>query len=211
MTHAIDWNRTALLLVDPQIDVLSPEGAAWDLVGEQVTKQDVAGKLRRLRDEAERCGVTVLYSWIRVTEADYAAWSSCNGLQQLMADRKMMLPDRGGRFVAELEPTSKSVLLIPRMTPSPSRTDLTLQLRQRDIDGVVVAGMIANLCVESHVRELTDSGYRAIVVEDAVATTDDASLAATLADFKLIATDLLSSSAVLASLQAGARQRAQVA
>src|SRR5262245_18473528 len=46
---------------------------------------------------------------------------------------------------------------------------LVLQLRKRRIDKVILAGMIANLCVESHLRELLEQGFEVVVVKDATA------------------------------------------
>ena len=44
-----------------------------------------------------------------------------------------------------------------------------LQLRKRGIDKVVLAGMSANLCTESHMRELLEQGFEVAVVKDATA------------------------------------------
>jgi nicotinamidase-related amidase len=34
---------------------------------------------------------------------------------------------------------------------------------------VILAGMLANLCVESHLRELVEQGFEVVVVKDATA------------------------------------------
>ena len=201
MKTAPNWSATALLIVDPQMDVLASESVIWDLLGEQVEKRGIVEKLVALRGQAEQSGVPVLYSWLQVTEADYAAWTLRNPLQHLMADRKMMVPGKGGRFMPGLEPTASTVLLSPRKCPSPNHSDLVLQLRQRGIETVVVAGMIANLCVEAHVRALTDEGFNAIVVGDATATTDDASHEAALANFGLLATEVVDTPGLLEALR----------
>ena len=44
-----------------------------------------------------------------------------------------------------------------------------MQLRKRHIDKVILAGMLANLCVESHLRELLEQGFEVAVVKDATA------------------------------------------
>jgi nicotinamidase-related amidase len=44
-----------------------------------------------------------------------------------------------------------------------------LQLRKRGIDKVILAGMSANLCVESHMRALLEQGFEIAVVKDATA------------------------------------------
>ena len=44
-----------------------------------------------------------------------------------------------------------------------------MQLRKRGIDKVILAGMSANLCTESHMRELIEQGFAVAVVKDATA------------------------------------------
>ena len=51
----------------------------------------------------------------------------------------------------------------------PQTNDLVLQLRKRRVNKVVLAGMLANLCVESHLRELIEQGFEVAVVKDATA------------------------------------------
>ena len=60
----MDWTKTALVIIDPQVDVLDPEGAFWDLVGDQVSRFGTVEKLVALRDAAEKAGVAVFYSWL---------------------------------------------------------------------------------------------------------------------------------------------------
>ena len=201
MAKALNWDTTAIVLVDPQVDVLTPQSVIWDLIGEQVAKRGIVDKLVRLRDEAQNRDIPVFYAWIEVSEEEYASRSQRNGLQQLMADRKMMIPEKGACFAPRLEPNEKTILLSPRRGPSPSHSDINLQLRQRGIETVVLAGMIANLCIEAHVRELTDAGYNAVVVADAVATTDDATHEATLTGFGMLATAVLSTDEVMDSMR----------
>lgn len=47
--------------------------------------------------------------------------------------------------------------------------DLVLQLRKAGITQVILAGMSANLCVESHMRDLIEQGFQVVVVPDATA------------------------------------------
>jgi len=51
----------------------------------------------------------------------------------------------------------------------PQSNDLALQLRKRDVSQIVLAGMAANLCVESHLRHLLEEGFEVAVVRDATA------------------------------------------
>lgn len=196
----VDWSRAAVVIVDPQVDTLSPEGEGWDLFGEQITKRNTVENLRRLRDAAEASGIPVFYSRVEVTEEDYESWTCRNGLQSLMASRGMFVPGAGAEFIEALEPTEETILLSPRKGPSSVHSDLNVQMRQRGIETIVFAGMVANLCVESHVREAADSGFNAVVVGDAIATVSDAMHDATLADFSLMATAVVTTDETVGSL-----------
>jgi nicotinamidase-related amidase len=63
----------------------------------------------------------------------------------------------------------KTVVSSPHKIYGPENNDLVLQLRKRGIDKVILAGMSANLCVESHMRELLEQGFEVAVVADATA------------------------------------------
>lgn len=51
----------------------------------------------------------------------------------------------------------------------PQQNDLVLQLQKRDVSQIILAGMSANLCVKSHLRELLERGFEVAVVRDATA------------------------------------------
>ena len=62
-----------------------------------------------------------------------------------------------------------TIVASPHKVYGPETNDLVLQLRKRGIDNVILAGMSANLCVESHMRELLEQGFNVTVVKDATA------------------------------------------
>ena len=51
----------------------------------------------------------------------------------------------------------------------PQTNDLVLQLRKRRIGRVILGGMLANMCVESHLRDLLEQGFEVVVAQDATA------------------------------------------
>ncbi|MEH3076637.1 MAG: cysteine hydrolase [Quadrisphaera sp.] len=62
----------------------------------------------------------------------------------------------------------------------PGRCDLPQLLEDRDIDTVVITGMVTNVCCESSARDAATLGYRVVFVADANAAADDAAHNATL-------------------------------
>jgi nicotinamidase-related amidase len=63
----------------------------------------------------------------------------------------------------------KTVVVSPHKVWGPQSNDLVLQLRKRQINRIILAGLLANLCVESHLRELLEQGFEVAVVKDATA------------------------------------------
>ena len=63
----------------------------------------------------------------------------------------------------------KTVVVSPHKVWGPQTNDLVFQLRKRGVSKIILAGMLANLCVESHLRELIEQGFEVAVVKDATA------------------------------------------
>jgi nicotinamidase-related amidase len=64
---------------------------------------------------------------------------------------------------------NKTIIGSPYKLYGPQQNDVMLQLRKIGIDQVILAGMSANLCIESHLRELLERGFEVAVVRDATA------------------------------------------
>jgi nicotinamidase-related amidase len=91
----------------------------------------------------------------------------------------------------------KTIVTSPHKVYGPDTNDLVLQLRKRGIDQVILAGMSANLCVESHMRRLIEVGFEAAVVGDATAAAqveEGDGYASAMVNFRFIANDLISTS-----------------
>jgi nicotinamidase-related amidase len=58
----LDLQRAALVVIDPQIDFLSPKGGAWSILGESVTEQKTVQNLARLLEASKRAKITVAVS-----------------------------------------------------------------------------------------------------------------------------------------------------
>lgn len=69
----------------------------------------------------------------------------------------------------------------------PESNDLALQLRNRGVHTVILGGFVANLCVDSHMRELTERGRSVACVSDAVGAPGEAAYDAALLNAGMIA------------------------
>ena len=80
---------------------------------------------------------------------------------------------------------------------------MALQLRKRGIDKVIMAGMSANLCVESHMRELLEQGFEVAVVKDATAAAkvpDGNGYEAALVNFRFMANAVWTTEEAIAAM-----------
>ncbi len=81
-------------------------------------------------------------------------------------------PGSGADWLDRYKPfieDGKTVVVSPHKVWGPQTNDLVFQLRKRRVRKVILAGMLANLCVESHLRELIEQGFEVAVVKDATA------------------------------------------
>ena len=82
------------------------------------------------------------------------------------------------------------------------------QCRERRITKVILAGMSANLCVESHLRELLEQGFEVAVVTDATAAAQAPGLdgyAAALVNFRFLANTLWTTAEATGAMKAAAK------
>jgi nicotinamidase-related amidase len=100
----------------------------------------------------------------------------------------------------------KTVVCSPHKVYGPEQNDLVLQLRKRGVSKVVLAGMSANLCIESHLREMLEQGFEVAVVADATAAAQHPELgdgyAAALTNFRYIAGAVLTTEETVKALAA---------
>lgn len=211
----LDVDRAALVVTDPQIDFLSPDGVTWKVVGESVQEHGTVENIRRLFVAAKQRGMTVAVSPHYYYPHDHR-WEFNGPLEKLMHnigmfDRpdptKALQRDSGADFMPEYREfieDGETIITSPHKVYGPEQNDLVLQLRKRRVDQVILAGMSANLCVEAHMRELLEQGFEVVVVSDATAAAKlpegDGYLAA-LINFRFMANALWSTEETMARLE----------
>jgi nicotinamidase-related amidase len=177
----LDLPRTALVVTDPQVDFLSPKGVTWGVVGKSVEKQGTVANIGRLFKAAKAAGITVAVSPHYYYPTD-KGWRFEGALEKLMHKIGMFnrkspyslegFENSGADFMPEYKPyilDNRTIVVSPHKVYGPQQNDLVLQLRKKRVDQVILAGMSANLCVESHLRELLEQGFEVAVVRDATA------------------------------------------
>ena len=179
--NVFNSKNTALVITDPQNDFLSPKGVTWGIVGKSVTENKTVEHIEALFKAAKKNGYPVFISPHYYYPTDHG-WKFEGTLEKVMHnihmfDRKGALnlegfEGSGADWLAIYKPyinDGETIVVSPHKVYGPETNDLVLQLRKRGIDTVILGGMSANLCVESHLRELLEQGFEVIVVKDATA------------------------------------------
>lgn len=178
---AVQKGRVGVVITDPQNDFLSPKGVAWGVVGQSVQENHTVENIEALLKSAKAANVPVFVSPHYYYPQDHQ-WKFSGALEVLMHnigmfDRKGALvtdgfEGSGADWLARYKPLledGKTVITSPHKVFGPETNDLVLQLRKAGISQVILGGMSANLCTESHLRELLEQGFEVVVAADATA------------------------------------------
>ncbi len=160
---------------------LSEQGATWQLVGDSVRENNTVENIERLIQVAKSNGYEVFISPHYYYPTDHG-WQFEGTLEKVMHDINMFdhqgalslegFNGSGADWLERYKPLiedGKTVIASPHKVYGPENNDVMLQLRKRNIGKIILAGMSANLCVESHLRELLERGFEVAVVKDATA------------------------------------------
>jgi len=209
-------SKTAIVITDPQNDFLSPDGVTWGVVGESVTANNTVDNIETLFKVAKKKNITVFVSPHYYFKHDHN-WEFEGALETLM--HKITMFDRKGALTQEgfegsgadwLHKYKKYInddnviVTSPHKIYGPESNDLALQLRKHGFNKVILAGMSANLCTESHLRDLVESGFEVSVVKDATAAAILPGLngyEAALVNFRMIASHVFTTKEVVTEIK----------
>jgi nicotinamidase-related amidase len=208
--------NTAIVITDPQNDFLSPNGVTWGVVGQSVTANNTVDNIEALFKVAKEENITVFVSPHYYYKHDHN-WEFEGALEALM--HKITMFDRQGALTSEgfegsgadwLDKYKKYIdgenviVTSPHKLYGPESNDLALQLRKHGYSKVILAGMSANLCTESHMRELVENGFEVSVVKDATAAAILPGLngyEAALVNFRMIASHVFTTEEIVSAIK----------
>jgi nicotinamidase-related amidase len=172
---------TAVVFIDPQVDVLSPDGRNWGALGESVTENKTVEHMLTIFEASRRHGYRVFISPHYFYPTD-EAWLFNGPLESEEFRTKTFsrtgpldlsgFVGSGADWLEEFKPyinDAATVIASPHKVFGPQTNDLVLQLRKHGFSKVILGGMLANMCVESHLRDLLEEGFEVVVVCDATA------------------------------------------
>jgi nicotinamidase-related amidase len=167
--------HTALVIVDPYRDFLSPDGRAWPLIEDVARAVDLHRHLRELLAAARDAAAPVVIApHRRYHPGEYDGWRHLSRAQRMARDSRLYeVGTPGAEWQPELAPLPGEVVATEHRGHSGfAGTDLDQQLRRRGVEHVVLAGLTAPGCVEGTGRAAMELGYAVTLVKDATAAFD---------------------------------------
>jgi nicotinamidase-related amidase len=169
-TYPLD--RTAYLLVDPYNDFLSEGGKVYPSIEAIATEVGLLDNLRKLDRAIRERGIAVFIVPHRRWEpGDYEDWRFPSPThRKIMARHNFARGDWGGEWHPEFAPKPGDTVVQEHWGASGfANTDLDMRLKQKGISHVIIAGLLANTCIEATARYATELGYHVTLLRDATA------------------------------------------
>lgn len=177
-------DKTAIVLIEPQNDFLSPGGTMYQYIAEQLAKRDVINNLKSLLDGA-RGKVKIFYVPFQAFKHGFPELKpggpGTAGLRGIEMEMKAdwgtgawLEGTPGPEIIEPVKPKAGDILVRGKLTLDAFHsTALNYLLRANEIEYVAFTGFHTNWCVESSARSAYDLGYRVIVINDCTATDTD--------------------------------------
>lgn len=196
--------RTAVLVIDIQVDFASPEGALGAYVDMGVVQPAVAAA-GRLVENARAMGVPVVFVGLFTTpETDSASWRERMRRRGGDPDNESALcrdGEVGSAFYGPRPAPGERVVKKTRYSGF-GGTDLDAHLKALGVDTLVVAGLTTECCVDSTVRDAFSLDYHIFVAADACAAYEEDLHTASLKVMALNSAILTDTAAVAAAWSA---------
>jgi nicotinamidase-related amidase len=175
--------RSALVLVDLQVDFCRPEGAFGRLGADLSAYDGVLQQSERLLHSARAAGVLVVHLQNTQLPADRASSPAQRRFARRLQQRfrpdgpfepVCVLGSAGWEFVPEVAPLPDEPVVPKYRSSGFAGTPLDLLLRSNAISTLVIVGATTEGCVESTGRDAMFGDYAVVIVEDAVGSDDPA-------------------------------------
>jgi nicotinamidase-related amidase len=177
----LEKDRTALVLVDIQNDFLTDGGKYFVMIEELMKKNNVNANLEALLVAAKEHGYPVFMSPHYFFPHDHKGKTRLSPMEDLALHGGVVarqsplhtsdvlgggadIPDQFKRYMED-----ENATVVSRHVTYAPTSDLAYLLRRRKIETVIMAGPVANLCLEDHMRNLIRDGFETVMVRDAVA------------------------------------------
>ncbi len=206
-----------IVVVNPQIDFLSPKGVGWSIYGASIKEHNTIENIGMLFRAAKALRIPVFVSYVVWNKQDLLSIAH-TPMKNFIKGTKLAygvgrgirandIDHSGADFIEEYKPyilDNKTILTSPRKDFGLKGNDLNMKLRENGVNQVILCGMDANTHLDSHLRDLLAEGFEVGVVRDATAGAKlpegDGYLAG-LINFRFIANEVFFTPDIIKKLQ----------
>jgi ureidoacrylate peracid hydrolase len=176
-----DWiapKRTALLVIDMQVDFASPAGVLATSGADLSAVPAALSQAARLAHGARDAGATVLFIRLETRpETDSPSWKERMRRTGGIPEKDLAIcrsGTPGAAFYGPM-PAERDLILSKSRYSSFAGTELDTILKAKGIDTLVVCGLATDCCVDCTVRDAFHRDYHVFLVADACASYDKTS------------------------------------
>ncbi len=170
----IDIEKTALLIIDMQNDLIKAKEEPFDGVTKMVESKGVITNTAKVIAAARKVAMPVIFVCHvhRKDNADVVPTITDEMLEGLAPPpiERMVEGTAGTEVVDELKPAPGDHVIHKRRSNAFYNSDLELILRSRGIDTVIITGAVTNGCVANTVRGARERDLHVIVLSDCCAS-----------------------------------------
>jgi nicotinamidase-related amidase len=168
-------SQVALIVIDMQRDFLELGGFGEALGNDVKLAQAIVPTVKQLLEGCRSLNLPIFHT----QEGHQPDLSDCPQSKLKRGKGNLTIGDQGklGRILILGEPGNE---IIPELAPLPGEvlipkpgkgafynTDLEIQLIDRKVTHLLIAGVTTEVCVQTTMREANDRGYECLLVEDA--------------------------------------------
>jgi ureidoacrylate peracid hydrolase len=167
-------HRTALLLIDCQVDFGGPDGAMARLGADMRAPQAALAQATHLADAAREAGVRVVF--VRLLTRPGEESRIVREARERRAGQEPELcveGTSGADFIGPMPQAGEAIFSKTRFSAF-ARTGLAEQLQDWGVDSLVLAGLTTECCIQSSAWGAFEQDLHVFVAADACAAYDDA-------------------------------------
>ena len=168
-------SRTALVIIDIQVDFALPEGVLGQAGLDMSVVAPAVAKAARLADMARAAGTPVVFVGLQTSAAlDSPAWRERMARRGSNPDEESAVCRAGTRGAEFVGPTPRAgELVIPKIRYSSFfGTTLHAGLAALGVDTLLVCGLTTECCVDCTVRDAYHLDYQVYIASDACGAYD---------------------------------------
>lgn len=165
-------DRTAVLAIHWQVDVIEPKGAFGEVFATAVAESGVVGRTATLLEAARRAGCLIVYVNI-VYRPGYSGVVENNALfRRAVRSQGFIQGTPGVEIVEALRAQPNDIVIDHSRSSAFFGSDLLTILIGNQIETVALTGIATNVAVDHTARDAMQYGFQTILIEDCCFSSD---------------------------------------